>query len=130
MFWGFVAYGLIPLGVICCVFLLSGSPRLETIGRKICSVGIQAGPLVLQLDKICVLLASVLFGIESFKAETTDSNHLSVSLQDRARMNRWRHERNFWMSLYLLTLWAVAWRTNYLITVSRTTHEKKQAKTD
>ena len=125
MFWGFVAYGLIPLGLASCALLLSGHPRLESIGRNICSAGLQAGTVVIQLDKICVLIASVLFGLESFKAENTDLNQISVSLQDRARMNRWRHERNYWISLYMLTLWAVAWRVNYLIDVYRASGEGK-----
>jgi hypothetical protein len=121
MFWSFAALFLTPLGVATNMLLLSGWQKTEWVGSKICSLSINIGNFNLQLDKICVLFASLIFGREAWRAQQDESSMgeaMSASLQDRARMTRWRHERNYWISLYVLTLWAVAWRVNYLVKLS------------
>ena len=115
MFWSFVALILTPLGVVANLLLLSGWAGTEKLGSKICSLSIYVGNLNFQLDKICVLFASVLFAREAWRAQEEAVEAVTAALQDRARMTRWRHERNYWISLYVLTLWAVAWRVNYLV---------------
>ena len=123
MVWSFIALVLTPLGLLANSLLLSGWTRAESLGSRICSLSIYVGNLCFQLDKICVLFASVVFAREAWRAHQTEegalAEALSASLQDRARMTRWRHERNYWISLYVLTLWAVAWRVNYLVKLTR-----------
>ena len=135
MFWGFVALVLTPLGLLANALLLSGWGKAEAAGSRICSLSIFVGNISFQLDKVCVLFASLLFGREAWRSqaeETSEAATISASLQDRARMTRWRHERNYWISLYVLTLWAVAWRVNYLVkqrTSVKLTGEVKETKT-
>jgi hypothetical protein len=119
MFWVFIAYFLTPLGILTCTLLLSNIRRLEQVGKRMCSLRIQVGKVDLQVDKLIVLFASALFANETIRANSAekiqDADKISAAMQDRAKMNKWRHERNYWISLYLLTLWAVAWRVNVLL---------------
>ena len=122
MLWSIVAYGFVPLGLITCAMLLSGITQLEALAAYVSSFGIQAGSIRLQIDKLCVLIASALFLSEAMRVETAheaEERQVSSTLQDRARMNRWRHERNYWISLYMLTLWSVAWRVARIIELKR-----------
>ena len=120
MLWVAVAYFFIPLGLLSCLLLLSGVSRLESWGSALSMSGVTFGRVRLQLDKFCVLVASVLFAIESMKAGKIEDSEIYAGplMEDRGRMRRWRHERNYWISLYMLTLWSVAWRVAYLIGLS------------
>lgn len=120
MLWSFVALVLTPLGLLANALLLSGWWRAEEAGSRICSLSILVGNVSLQVDKICVLFAALLFGREAWRSQAGEEASeaammMSASMQDRSKMTRWRHERNYWISLYVLTLWAVAWRVNYLV---------------
>ena len=134
MLWSFVALCLTPLGLLANALLLSGWLRTEQLGSRLCSISILIGNITLQLDKVCVLFASLLFGREAWRAAAADGvddpqSFASASIQDRTRMTRWRHERNYWIALYVLTLWTVAWRVNYLLTVRKETRNATPAVT-
>jgi hypothetical protein len=115
MFWAIVAYVLAPVGLLTCILLLSGSSRLERWGAGICSWCVKLGSVEVRLDRICTLVAIITFSVEALKLTNSETEAATVELRDRQMMARWRHERNYWISLYMLTLWIVAGRVAYLI---------------
>ena len=115
MFWTVLAYGLTPLGILACILLLSGNSWLESFGNFICGASIKFGSISLRLDRICTLLAILTFSVEAFKLNGEELEPATVEMQDRQMMSRWRHERNYWISLYMMSLWIVAGRVAYLV---------------
>lgn len=114
--WALFAYGVAPLGIATCVLLLSGVASLEKIGTWICSIIFQAGGFRIRLDQVFVLLSLVMFLSEISNHNKYNYQDYSPNdVQDRARLGRARHERNFWISLYILTLWSVALRSSVLL---------------
>ena len=124
MFWSIVAWFLAPLGFLACVLMLSGNTRLEKWGGQICSSTISLGSMSIRLDRICILLSVITFAAETFKLTTTHPVVSNLEIQDRYQMNKLRHERNFWISLYMITLWFVAGRVAYLRDLVRSDRPK------
>ena len=119
MFWTILAQGLAPLGFLTCACLLSGFNFFENLGMAICGACIKIGIFDLRLDRICALLSVIAFSVEAFKLNGETADATTVEMQDRQVMTRWRHERNYWISLYMLTLWVVAGRVAYLVDFKR-----------
>jgi len=120
MFWTVLAWVLAPIGLLACFFLLSGSDRLERWGSAVCGACITFGSLSFRLDRVCVLLAIFTFIAESVKLSGGNgADAVTVEMRDRQMMTRLRHERNFWISLYMLSLWLVAGRVAYLVELRR-----------
>eukprot|EP01041_Mallomonas_annulata_P002596 gene2596-5075_t len=67
------------------------------------------------------MMAAVLFYVEILETvRTLDKENfykkgISLELKDKARCNRWRAERNFWISLLSLILWLVLYRVRALM---------------
>ncbi len=122
MFWTILAWVLAPIGLIACYLLLSGNDKLEIWGSSICGACVTVGSFSFRLDRVCALLAIVTFSAEFFKLSNnsgTTGGSLSVEMQDRQMMLKLRHERNFWISLYMLSLWMVAARVASLVELRR-----------
>lgn len=81
----------------------------------ICGASMHFGSISVRLDKISTFLAIVTFAVEMFKLRGEEPEASTVEMQDRQMMSRWRHERNYWISLYMMSLWIVAGRVAYLV---------------
>ena len=120
MLWAVLAWVLAPIGLLSCFFLLSGSDRLESWGSSVCGCCLTLGSFSFRLDRVCALLAIITFTAEASKlAAGPWAEAGSVEMQDRQMMLKLRHERNFWISLYMLSLWLVAGRVASLVELRR-----------
>ena len=70
---------------------------------------------------ICTVAAAVLFYFEILETvRTVDKERffgrgVSTELKDKARCQRWRAERNFWISAFSFILWVILYRVRSLM---------------
>ena len=122
--WTIAIYILFPVPLIS--LLLLCLPLPGKIGKmvrktilklldKLLFTGIFGG---FNLYQICITISSILFLISSYdtaRAATKldESRHILMDLkEDRLRCQKWRSERNFWISLMSLVLWLVLYRVD------------------
>jgi len=124
MLWTIIAWILAPIGLLACFLLLTGNETLERWGAGICGASLAVGPVALRLDRMCALVAVVTFSAEVMKLNGGGPEAVSVEMQDRQMMHKLRHERNYWISLYVLSLWVVASRVASLVDLKRKSRPK------
>lgn len=122
--WNYLVYLLFPVPLVCLVLLCLPLPG--NIGRfirkwilkavdKVLFTGLVSG---FNLYQICVILSSLLFLMSCFetaKAATRLEESRGVILdlkEDRLRCQKWRAERNFWISMMSSVLWLVLFRVH------------------
>ncbi|EER18068.1 conserved hypothetical protein [Perkinsus marinus ATCC 50983] len=116
--WSFEAYIGIPLAAVVLLLLLSDISFLQKFACKLSNLSFTVGDYGISLSLGMVTIASALFvsqwmtlrGLDAMK-ETQLSDLTTVELQDRFLMKAWRAERNWWISLFSLTLWLMVWRS-------------------
>lgn len=122
--WTYLVYLLFPVPLFCLLLLclpLPGSMG-KTIRKTILSLvdKILFTPLVsgFNLYQICIVLSSALFLMSSYETARAatrldESRNILMDLkEDRMRCQKWRSERNFWITLMSLVLWLVLYRVN------------------
>jgi len=119
LFWNFSAFVSAPLGVLLCLLLLSGFSLLEKPAHGVCGLGVKLGPFDFSLSFFFFLFAAVGLGLETYSlhslSEQVADLPSSVPLQDRHKMNKWRHERNWWIMFLNFVLWFTVWRLSQII---------------
>jgi hypothetical protein len=116
--WSVTALGVIPIGAVCLLLLLSDIRSFQKIAISVTSVQIALGALKMTLSLIFALFATVLFGFQSytvFHHQSTSQHHatspgMTVEMLDRLRMKEWRNDRNWWISLCACFIWLLVWR--------------------
>jgi len=131
--WSFISYGLLPLGLIICVFILSGFNFLEKIGRSFCKLEIHIGEMRIRLPLV-ILLISTVCCLGEYHELTRMANQKQVRLQNLSDIQElwksqlWRHQRNWWLSLFSMILWGIVWRFSGIISRLRFQLEMLQPK--
>ena len=112
--WSVHAFGVIPIGSICLVLLLSDIRSLQKIAMSLCSVRIAFGALRMTLSSIFALFAVAVFVVQCIAVFSPTNNgqlpNMTVEMADRIRMKEWRNDRNWWISLFAFTVWVIVWR--------------------
>ena len=70
--------------------------------------------------QVATLISLAAFTATSYETYYARDSHLpsmfrNKDFEDRARCNRWRCERNFWISLLSLTLWLILFKMRSII---------------
>lgn len=88
--------------------------------------------------QICVTLSALLFTMTAYETvragtKLDESKNILMDLkEDRLRCQKWRAERNFWISLMSLVLWLVLYRvdkmTKELVSLHAAMTEKDKVK--
>lgn len=122
--WTYLVYVLFPVPLVC--LLLLCLPLPGNIGRylrklilnmvdKVLFTGLVSG---FNLYQICVLLSSMLFLLSCYdtaRAATRLDESRGAILElkeDRLRCQKWRAERNFWISMMSSVLWLILFRVH------------------
>eukprot|EP01057_Protomagalhaensia_wolfi_P000263 Protomagalhaensia_wolfi_Nauph_80__262@NODE_1148_length_1697_cov_51_161037_g876_i0_p2_GENE_NODE_1148_length_1697_cov_51_161037_g876_i0NODE_1148_length_1697_cov_51_161037_g876_i0_p2_ORF_typecomplete_len147_score16_88Bap31/PF05529_12/5_3e03Bap31/PF05529_12/1_4e07DUF1772/PF08592_11/7_3e02DUF1772/PF08592_11/0_071MMPL/PF03176_15/3_7MMPL/PF03176_15/1_2e02_NODE_1148_length_1697_cov_51_161037_g876_i010931533 len=118
-FWSFMTYGVLVTGVAMTALIFSGVQMLERLGAYICSLGMGIGgsPPKHRVHLRLPLIASFIAGVTLFMENTT----LVYLKQERAKMTTLsglpdlrarvlRHQRNWWIAVASLLIWAIVWR--------------------
>ncbi|CEM03487.1 unnamed protein product [Vitrella brassicaformis CCMP3155] len=122
--WSFIAWICAPIAATLCILLLSGVVMLERLGHALCAAHISIGLARIRVVTFITLVTLVLFAYESVDLQKMRSTQAAASpyqvqMEDRWKMNLWRHQRNWWISLFNITLWIVCWRVSQLIAYYR-----------
>jgi hypothetical protein len=122
--WTVLVYILFPVPLIC--LLLLCLPLPGKVGKYIRKTILALVDKVLftpliagfNMYQICVLISAILFMAtcyETVRAATKldESRNILMDLkEDRLRCQKWRAERNFWISMMSLVLWLVLYRVD------------------
>lgn len=113
--WSIIAYGVIPLGAVCLLLLLSDVRSFQKIAMGLCSITIALGSLKMTLSLIFALFATIVFIFQTFTvfhsiAVPSSPAAMTVEMADRLRMREWRNDRNWWIALLACACWLVVWR--------------------
>jgi hypothetical protein len=120
--WTTLVYILFPVPLIS--LLLLCLPLPGSVGKKIRKVilmlldKILFHPLIsgFNMYQICILLSTFLFMVACYETGRTTTklneakNVLMDMKEERLRCQKWRSERNFWISFMSLMLWLVLFR--------------------
>ncbi|CEM03486.1 unnamed protein product [Vitrella brassicaformis CCMP3155] len=125
--WSFIAWICAPIAATLCILLLSGVVMLERLGQAMHSARLTSpsdSPGSGRVVTFITLVTLVLFAYESVDLQKMRSTQAATSpyqvqMEDRWKMNLWRHQRNWWISLSNITLWIVCWRVSQLIAYYR-----------
>jgi hypothetical protein len=124
--WTVLVYLLFPVPLLCLLLLCLPLPgnigkyirrTILTLVDKILFTPLVAG---FNLYQICIVLSSMLFLMSSYETaraatKLDESRNILMDLkEDRLRCQKWRAERNFWISLMSLVLWLVLYRVNVM----------------
>mmetsp|Transcript_30083 Transcript_30083/g.70131 ORF Transcript_30083/g.70131 Transcript_30083/m.70131 type:complete len:131 (+) Transcript_30083:83-475(+) len=116
MFWKLTAYFILPLGLVMWGMLLTGISALEKVTSAICGVSMAIGPLHFTPPFLFVALSALSFSYESHElANAGRSPGEGLVSHDKELMNKWRHERNWWIIFFNLVLWLTVWRLGGLL---------------
>jgi len=123
MSWSIFARTVVPAGAILAWLLASGLSWPMQAASKVLSAPIEVGNLKLNLAVVltafcgCVTVISYAglqkSQLQAHEAKTTASAN-AMLMQDQLMRNMFYQERNFWLSLLSLFLWAFAWRLKAL----------------
>ncbi|KAF4663197.1 hypothetical protein FOL47_005868 [Perkinsus chesapeaki] len=120
--WNVFAYIFMPSGALMCMLLLSGLPFFERLAEGVSRITIKIGRIEFGCLNMFAGIAAFFLFSEIIKLQDSASRQEdfpSVELSDKFKLqknvDRWRHERNYWISLFVLTLWVVAARLTTLI---------------
>ena len=112
--WSVHAFGVIPIGSICLVLLLSDLRSLQKIAMSVCSIHISFGVIRMTLSSIFAFFAASVFMFQSLAVLSSHSQQvttaMTVDMADRIRMKEWRNDRNWWIALFAFTVWVIVWR--------------------
>lgn len=111
--WAVVAWLFGLPGIALNVLLLSGFAWTAKLGRRIGALEIKIGnftmSLVVMVTSVCMLLfVGQHMSLHRISSMTT--SRLDILLQDKYLKDRFRIERNWWMSGCCLCIWVTTWR--------------------
>jgi len=117
--WGFLVYGLWIPGLVLNSLLMSGFGWTSRIGGKIgrCKLSLSTakwGEISASLVVVCTAFCLLVFVAQHLALRRVQhmatTSISAVELQDQFLKNKFRCERNWWMSVSCLLTWAAAWR--------------------
>lgn len=113
--WSVHAFGVIPIGSVCLLLLLSDIRAMQKMAMSVCSVHIAFGAIQMSLSSIFAFFAFAVFAFQSFAVFAPSHNPpittaMTVEMADRIRMKEWRNDRNWWIALFACTVWLIVWR--------------------
>ncbi|KAF4754947.1 hypothetical protein FOZ62_023466 [Perkinsus olseni] len=128
--WNTFAYIFMPSGAILCMLLLSGLPFFERLAEGVSRITVKIGSIEFGCLNLFAGISAFFLFSEIMKlqdAASRQEDFPSVELSDKFKLQRWRHERNYWISLFVLTLWVVAARLTTLIRRHKLNNKQKQS---
>lgn len=121
MFWNFFVYFVVLPGVILAAMLCTASKLPMDIASIALSTPIKCGSFTISLATFFTSWG-IIFSLLAYSALRRDELRMEAvagkplpMLEYQMRNNRYYHERNLWISLFGLTIWAAAWRLKRLI---------------
>eukprot|EP01036_Dinobryon_divergens_P027076 gene27076-35789_t len=117
--WAIVVNILFPIPL---VFLLILCLPLPNFARKwatkvmdLCLFSVILGKL--SVYQVATFLSTILFALSSFETAsslTKSKADLEFFAKERITCQRWRNERNFWISFMSLVLWLILYRVHWM----------------
>lgn len=124
--WSVVVYMLFPVPLVCLLLLCLPFPGQigKTVRKTVQSLvdRILLTPAVagFNLYQVSLMVASMVFLTTCYETARLENklfeakNVLMTLKEDQFRCQKWRAERNFWISLMSLVLWLVLYRVNVM----------------
>lgn len=126
--WVLMAKGVIPVGALVLLLLLSGSQFLARIAKMFLNspLRIHNAQISLAMFMIGLCLVLAILSYACWQRAEHLANAQSVFLEHKLWRNVFLHSRNYWMSLLGLSVWGSAWRLQaFTGAMPRSGHERQ-----
>jgi len=123
MYWSLFAYGVIPVGAVLTLMLVSGMKWIVDLAAMFLSTPLRIKNVQLSLDLVMTGICSIMVllsysSVQRAESLVTASKQQTLWAlrvnQDELVRNVAMQDRNLWLSVLGLTLWGVAWRLKTL----------------
>lgn len=121
MYWLLFAYGVLGLGFLLTLMLISGVQFIVSAALKLLGTPIRIKSTTISLDLlltgVCFIMTMIAYSGQQkaeHRLQSIEKKQHIVLNDTELRRNVAFHERNFWMSTLGFTLWGVAWRLKTL----------------
>eukprot|EP00914_Ancora_sagittata_P010272 GHVO01019858.1.p1 GENE.GHVO01019858.1~~GHVO01019858.1.p1 ORF type:complete len:130 (-),score=11.63 GHVO01019858.1:251-640(-) len=108
--------GMLAVGLFLMTLILSGFERLERLGGWVCALRIKIRSVAIRVATFAMVFSFVLAVSETMHLMNyTKSFSAQLANDLTTRASRWRHERNWWLSVFNFVIWAVTWRASTVV---------------
>lgn len=119
MAWMLFAWTVIPTGLTLTALLASGQKIAIEIASFVLKTPVRCGNVTLSLatvvTAVCLITSSLAYSaVRRDEFQMLAAVGQPTALIDQYLRNKYYHERNIWISLFGLALWAIAWRLKQL----------------
>eukprot|EP00914_Ancora_sagittata_P010274 GHVO01019860.1.p1 GENE.GHVO01019860.1~~GHVO01019860.1.p1 ORF type:complete len:137 (-),score=13.87 GHVO01019860.1:91-501(-) len=110
-----IACMMLGVGLILSALVLSGFERLERLGGRLCGLTISINRKSIRVATFAMIFSLTLAAMETLHLMNYQKTFDADFMIDQKRASRWRHERNWWLSVFNFGTWAVTWRASTVV---------------